>query len=347
MSLLKNAKHALVILALGCAGLAFVLYAWQLPPFDSHTARTENAYVRGRVTAIAPQLSGHVTEVPVQDFQTVAAGDVLVRLDDRKLVQAVAQAEAALDGARASLKSNAQSIRSAEATVSAKEAALTSAEAQRATAQSSWDRYAQLKEHAVVSVSAYDQADLSLRQAQAAVDQARSAVAVAKEGVKSAELQTSALQAQVASAEAALALARIDLENTVIRAPEDGTLGQISVRVGQYVTAGSTLMSEVAPETWVIANLRETEVGGLLPGQPVSFTVDALGHEEFRGHLERLSPATGSEFSVLAASNATGNFTKVAQRVPVRISIDAGQPDAARLVPGLSVVVRIARTPAG
>ncbi|MBR9764215.1 MAG: HlyD family secretion protein [Rhodobacteraceae bacterium] len=347
MSILQKSKHALVILALGCAGLGFTLYAWQLPPFDSHVTRTENAYVRGRVTAIAPQLSGHVTEVAVQDFQRVSAGDVLVRLDDRKLTEAVAQAEAALDGARASLEGNAQSIRSAEATVSARQAALASAEAQRATAQSSWDRYARLKEHEVVSASAYDQADLSLRQARAAVDQAASAVAVAQEGVKSAEVQTSALQAQVASAEAALALARIDLENTVIRAPEDGTLGQVSLRPGQYVTAGSTLMSEVTPETWVIANLRETEVGGLLPGQPVSFTVDALGHEEFTGHLERLSPATGSEFSVLAASNATGNFTKVAQRLPVRISIDANQPDAARLVPGLSVVVRIPRPAAG
>lgn len=347
MSLLKKSKHALVILLLGCAGLGFVLYAWQLPPFDSHVARTENAYIRGQVTAIAPQLSGHVTEVAVQDFQQVEAGDVLVRLDDRKLKEAVAKATAALDSARASLQGNAQAIRSAEATVTARRAALASAEAQLAVAQSSWDRYARLKEHEVVSASAFDQAELSLKQAQAAVDQAHSAIAVAEESVAGARLQSSALAASVASAEASLELARIDLGNAVVRAPESGRLGQVSVRVGQFVTAGSTLMSHVAPQTWVIANLRETQVGGILPGQRVSFTVDALGHETFHGAVERFSPATGSEFSVLAASNATGNFTKVAQRVPVRISIDPGQPDLEKLVPGLSVVVEIDRTSAG
>ena len=113
--------------------------------------------------------------------------------------------------------------------------------------------------------------------------------------------------------------------------------------MGQFVSAGTTLMSHVSPETWVIANFKETQVAGMQPGQPVDFSVDALGGRHFAGHLERFAPATGSEFSVLSASNATGNFTKIAQRLPVRIAIDPDQPGTAELVPGLSVVVHIDR----
>ena len=343
MSLSKKLSHSLIALLIGLTGLGFVLYAWQLPPFDSSTVMTENAYVRGRVTAIAPQLTGYMTEVPVQDFQEVSEGQVLARLDDRQFRQAVAQAEAALDSARANLAGNAQAIHSAEATIDARRAALASAEAARDTAQASFDRYQRLKDHDVVSTSAYDQATLSLRQAEAGVDQAESAVSVATEALASARLQQDSLTAAVASAEAALARARIDLDNTVIRAPEAGRLGQVSARVGQFVSAGTTLMSHVSPETWVIANFKETQVAGMQPGQPVDFTVDALAGRHFAGHLERFAPATGSEFSVLSASNATGNFTKIAQRLPVRIAIDPDQPGTAELVPGLSVVVHIDR----
>lgn len=343
MKLSEKLSHSLIALGIGAVGVLFVLYAWHLPPFDSATVRTENAYVRGRVTTIAPQLSGYVTEVPVQDFQQVKQGDVLARLDDRKYKEAVKQAEATLATARANLDSNAQSIRSAQATVKAKQAALASAQAAQDTAQSSWDRYAKLKEHDVVSVSSYDEVELTLAQAKATVDQARAAVAVAEESVKSAQVTTSTLQSSITSAEAALELAKIDLENTVVRAPEDGTLGQVSVRIGQYVSAGTTLVSEVSPQTWVIANFKETQVEGLHIGQSVSFTVDAMAGQRFSGHLESFSPATGSEFSVLSSSNATGNFTKVAQRLPLRISIDPQQAGMDALRPGMSVVVEAER----
>jgi multidrug resistance efflux pump len=145
----------------------------------------------------------------------------------------------------------------------------------------------------------------------------------------------------VANGQAAVRLAEIDLSNTRIVAPDAGQLGQVSVRLGAYVNAGATLTALVPPQMWVIANMKETQMVNVRLGQPATFTVDALGNARLRGHVERIAPATGSQFSVLPPDNATGNFVKIAQRIPVRISVDANQPLAARLRPGMSVVVSI------
>ncbi len=145
----------------------------------------------------------------------------------------------------------------------------------------------------------------------------------------------------MAGAEAQVHLAEIDLKNTRIEAPEDGRLGEVGARLGQYVAPGTQLMALVPKRTWVVANFKETQLSGMKVGQPVSFTVDALGHARLNGRIERFAPATGWEFSVLRPDNATGNFTKVAQRLPVRIAIDAGQALAEKLSPGMSVVVSI------
>ena len=149
------------------------------------------------------------------------------------------------------------------------------------------------------------------------------------------------LEAAVESAKAQLRLAQIDLDNTIIRAPADGQLSEVGVRVGAYVTAGTQLLSVVPHHVWVIANFKEAQTGGMAIGQPARFSVDALGGAEMTGRIENLSPAAGSEFAVLKADNATGNFVKVAQRIAVRIKIDDKQPLAKRLRPGMSVEVRI------
>jgi multidrug resistance efflux pump len=145
----------------------------------------------------------------------------------------------------------------------------------------------------------------------------------------------------VQGAKAAVRLAEIDLQNTRITAPEDGQLGEVGARLGQYVAAGTQLLTIVPERIWVIANFKETQLPGMKIGQPVTFTVDALNHAALTGHIERFSPAAGSEFSVIRTDNATGNFTKVAQRVSVRITIDPGQALAERLSPGMSVVVSV------
>ena len=173
------------------------------------------------------------------------------------------------------------------------------------------------------------------------MDEAAAAIEVSRQALATTIGSRAGLEAAVRSAEAAVELARIDLANTRIKAPQDGRLGEVGARLGQYVTAGSQLMAVVPKDVWIIANFKETQLTGMKVGQPVVFTVDALDKARLNGHVERFSPAAGSEFSVIRADNATGNFTKVAQRVGVRISIDPGQPRAEALAPGMSVEVRI------
>lgn len=331
---------AIAILA-GIAGLLIVLFAWHLPPFQATHPTTENAYIRGRLTTLAPQLSGYVAQVQVHDFETVKAGQVIAQIDDRQYRQKLAQAQAAQASAEAALKIQEQSVHSAQAQVQSAEASLRATEAAKATAQSNWDRASALRSRGVTAQSATDESELSLRQAEAGVVQAQSAIAVAREEVNGAQVGLAAKQADIASAKAAVELAQIDLSNTVIRAPSDGRLGQVGVRQGQYVTAGSALVSHVAPDVWVIANFKETQLHGIRTGDRATFTVDAMQHREFSGVVQAFSPATASEFSLLSSSNATGNFTKIAQRLPIRISIDPGQEMAEYLEPGLSVVVTV------
>ncbi len=162
-----------------------------------------------------------------------------------------------------------------------------------------------------------------------------------RQDLQSIIVNRDSLNADIANAEATVELARIDLQNTHIIAPRDGTLGEVGVRLGQYVTAGTQLVSVVPKSKWVMANFKETQLYGMKVGQPVTFTVDALRHAELTGRIEAFAPAAGSEFSVIKSDNATGNFTKITQRLSVRIAIDEDQPDAARLAPGMSVVVRV------
>ncbi|MFD1881376.1 HlyD family secretion protein [Paracoccus pacificus] len=336
-----NILPTLIATLIGIAGVLLLLFAWHLPPFAPAEPTTENAYVRGKVTTVAPQLSGYVASVEVTDFQTVAAGDVIARLDDRIYRQKLAQAEAALEAARAALAVSRQNVQSAEAVRRADESALAAARSGLTTAQSDDARTRALQSRGVATQAAAEQSGLALQTAASAVGQAQAALDVQRENINSATTQISTATANIASAEAAVQLARIDLDNTVIRAPADGRLGQVAVRVGQYVTAGTALVSHVGKDVWIIANFNETGLHGMKLGQPVTFTVDALDDQTFTGRVESYSPATASEFSLLSATNATGNFTKIAQRLPVRISIDPGQERSQYLSPGLSVVVHV------
>ena len=339
-----NKTHILptiIAIIIGVAGILLLLFAWHLPPFQPAEPTTENAYIRGRITTIAPQLSGYVSEVAVKDFQTVREGDVIARIDDQSYRQKLAQAEAQLAAAKAGLQVGRQDVRSAEATLRSNEAVLASAKSGLETSEANWDRQHALRERGVTSQSSEDESQLALLQARAAVTQAEAALDVQREAINSAKVALSSRQADIAGAEAAVELARIDLENTVIRAPSAGRLGQIAVRKGQYVTTGTALASHVGEDIWIVANFKETGLRGMRVGEPVTFTVDALQGREFTGRVEAFSPATASEFSVMSGSNATGNFTKIAQRLPVRISIDPKQEMSEYLAPGLSVVVRV------
>ena len=330
-----------VALLVGAAGILVILFAWNLPPFHGSVEMTNDAYVRGQVTLLSPQLTGYLTEVPVQDYQRVKKGDLIAKIDDRIYSQKLEQARAALATAEASLANSEQSRKSAEAKIASAKAAVESAEAAFEAARTSHERTENLLEKNIASQSEAEKNRAAFNQAQAAVHQAEAAELVAEQDLNTIVVSRRSLEASVESAKAAVKLAEIDLQNTRIVAPEDGTLGEVTGRVGQYVSAGTQIGSVVPDRVWVVANFKETQLAGMEPGQQVTFTVDALGNRQFAGHIERFAPATGSEVSVIKADNATGNFTKVAQRIPVRIVIEPRQPLADRLFPGMSVVTRV------
>jgi multidrug resistance efflux pump len=338
---LFRSRATLPVLLIGVMGVLLILFAWKLPPFTSGVQTTEDAYVRGAMTVIAPKLDGYIDQVPVQDFQTVRAGQLLARIDERIPRQKLDQALASLASARAALANAEQQRRSAEANVGLTEAQIANARAQLAKSQADMRRTSALVRGGWTTPAQLDTTRAALQAAQAALQQSRAQREIARQNVTTVEVGRGSLEAAVQSAEAAVRLARIDLQNTQITAPRDGRLGEVGVRVGQYVTPGTQLMALVPDQVWVVANMKETQMARVRVGQPVWFRVDALNGTRLKGHVERISPAAGSEFSVIRPDNATGNFTKVAQRIPVRIRIDPGQPLARRLSPGMSVVVAI------
>lgn len=334
-----------VVLALAALiGVVLVLWAWKLPPFTSGVQNTDNAYVRGQVTVIAPQVTGYVTAVNVQDFQTVKQGDLIATIDDRIYRQKLEQAQAALHAAQAQLANSAQTQTSARGSVAQTEASIAGAQAAVTKAQADFDRAQTLFRGGWVAQAQVDVARSSLRAAQAQLAAARAQQGIAQTGVTTAVVGRGALEAQVESAQAAVHLAEIDLANTRIVAPRAGRLGEISVRQGQQVAVGTQLTALVPDRIWVTANFKENQLADIRPGQPATLRVDALGGRTLTGHVERIAPATGSEFSVIRPDNATGNFTKVAQRVPVRIALDPDQAGLDRLAPGMSVVAHVDTT---
>ena len=337
----KGRTTSTLILALVAAACLLILYAWRLPPFDSAIEETDNAYVRGRTTIISPQVSGYVTAVPVQDFQQVRSGQILVRIEDRIYGARVEQARANVLNQLATFDNSTQAQHSREANALAQDASIAGAEAQLARAQADMNRLDPLVAQGWATLREQDQTRAALRTAQAQVRQAHAARSIAEQDIRSVIVGRGGLSAAVAAAQAQVHLAEIDLDHTVIRAPEAGLLSEIGVRNGQYVTAGTQLMFLVPAQSWVIANFRETQMRNMRIGQPASVTVDALGGARLTGRVERLAPAAGSEFAILRPDNATGNFVKVAQRIPVRIRLDPDQPLAARLRPGMSVTARV------
>jgi multidrug resistance efflux pump len=337
----KTVLFSVVLVLAALTGVLLVLWAWRLPPFTSGVQHTDNAYVRGQVTVIAPQVTGYVTAVEVQDFQAVRRGQLLATIDDRIYRQRVQQARAALHAAEASLANSAQAQSTARGSVAQQQASIAGAQAALAKAQADYDRSVTLQRGGWIAKAQVDVTRAALRAAQAQLAAAHASRGIAETGVTSALVNRGALEAAVENARAQVHLAEIDLANTRITAPRDGRLGEIGVRQGQQVAVGTQLTALVPDRIWVVANYKENQMKDIRVGQPVALSVDALGGQTLTGKVERIAPATGSEFSVIRPDNATGNFTKVAQRVPVRIALTPGQPGLDRLRPGLSVTARV------
>ncbi|MCF9046412.1 HlyD family secretion protein [Acinetobacter nectaris] len=336
--LIKTKKSTLILMFfILLIGISAILWAWRLGPFNSPVQQTDNSYIKGQTTVLSSQINGYIQEVLVNDFDHVKKGQPLIKINPDRYDQQVIQAKANVDQAKNSFRNQNQAIEQRKADIVAAKAKISQANAQYELSLQQLRRYQQLGNTGAVSKTEYDSVDASAKNNLALLQQAQANLNVAQEALKTAQVAQIGLNAQVQNSQAALDQAEITKNYAIISAPMDGQLGEVTPRLGQYVAAGTQLLFLIPPKRWVIANFKETQMDHIQIGQKASFTVDALNHQKFTGHVEQISPAAGSEFSVLKADNATGNFTKVVQRIPVRISIDANQQDLSRLSPGMSV----------
>ena len=337
--LIPTAKRTLILMFLILIiGIGIILWAWKIGPFDSAVESTDNSYVKGKTTVLSSQINGYVKDVLVSDFDHVKKGQVLMHIDATTYDQKVTQAEAGVDQAQNALSNQSQNIAQRKADIVAAEAKVEQARAAYQLSLAQQQRYQQLGDSGAASKSEQDKAFADTQNNLALLQQAQANVLVAKEALKTAKVAETGLKAQVTNAAAQLDQAQTTKNYSSIIAPMDGQLGEVNPRVGQYVAAGTQLLYLIPQQTWVTANFKETQIANMKIGQKAWFTVDALNHQKFTGHVEQISPAAGSEFSVLKADNATGNFTKVVQRIAVRIAIDPNQTGIETLRPGMSVI---------
>ncbi|WP_258180969.1 HlyD family secretion protein [Burkholderia multivorans] len=307
--------------------------------FESDRESTDDAYVSADYTLVAPKVSGLVDAVFVDDNQRVRAGDALAHIDDRDFRVALQTAEAELLSARARLENvraresrQQAAIAQAKATLAADDAALT-------FANQNAQRYRNLSRQGAGTEEQQQQADFRQKQQSAVRRRDGAALDAAHRELNVLSSERAEAESAVEQAAAAVRQATLNLSYTNIVAPVDGVVGQRSVRVGAYVNAGTTLLAVVPlDEAYVVAHFRETQLARMRAGQPATIDVDALPGVRLRGHVDSVAPATGLTFAPIAPDNATGNFTKVVQRLPVKIKLERDQPDVARLRVGMSVV---------
>jgi membrane fusion protein (multidrug efflux system) len=332
-----------IIVAIAGVSIGVKKYLWSL-----HHESTDNAQLDGHITVIAPRVQAFVSRVLVDDNQRVKAGDTLVVLDDRDLkvrlqeAQAdLANAEAAAGNAKQSGQARSQLAWSRSQQASA-QAAIASADASYKKAAADLERIRGLTENKIIPAQQFDAAQAAYDAAAAGLESARKQAAAASDQVSMYGAALSGAGARLEAAQSAVDNARLQLSYTYILAPTDGVITKRNAEAGALVQIGQTLMS-IVPDRglWVTANLKETQLESVRVGDAATFTVDAYGDHVFHGHIESLSPATGARFALLPPDNATGNYTKVVQRLPVRIAVDGSPDPVYPLRPGMSVVPTI------
>jgi membrane fusion protein, multidrug efflux system len=329
-----------VLVALAFIALATV--RWDEWVGGARIQTTDDAYVRAELTRLSSRVAGEVLTVAVRDFQHVKAGDLLVQIDPADYQAQVDQAEAGVVGAQAALDNLSNQVELQYATIAQAEAQLVSAQALEVEAREERDRQQSLTQTEAGTRQKLEQATAGYARAQADVQANRALIAAQRHQLEVLSGTKKQRAADLEGAKATRAAARLRLGYTRITAPFDGVVGEREVQPGDYVNIGSNLINVVPlPDVYVIANYKETQLTRVKPGQPVDVTVDSFPNETLHGRVERIAPASGSQFALLPPDNATGNFTKVVQRIPVRIALDKGQPLLERLLPGMSVVTRI------
>lgn len=307
---------------------------------------TDDAYVKADSTIIAPKISGYISEVLVVDNEKVAAGQPLARIDDRDFKAALNQAKADVAGSEAAVRNLDAQIALQEPLIQQQAAEVDASEANLKFAQEERTRYDGLMKSGSGTVQRAQQTDAALRAQTAQLQQGKSGLIAAKRKIEVLSTDRAKATAQVDRARAVEQQAALNLSYAQITAPVNGTVGARTLRVGQYVQAGTQLMAVVPLDAvYVVANFKETQLTGMRNGQPVELYVDSFQSTRLRGHIDSLAPASGLEFALLPPDNATGNFTKIVQRVPVKIVLD--DPTLSGLLrPGMSAVPTVNTKPA-
>ncbi|MGH8504693.1 MAG: HlyD family secretion protein [Stenotrophobium sp.] len=333
-------KLRFLIVAVAVLALAAGGYRWWTHSrfFES----TDNAYIRADITVITPRVSGEVVALAVQDNQPVKAGDLLLQIDPRDYQARLANAQAAVAAAQAALAANDQQKAAQAAMIEEARATLSSAQADDARAQKDWQRADTLVRQGVATHQRLDTATAAYRAARAQIARAQAGIKVATQQAATLVANREQLQAQLEATRASEKLAELDLASTELHAPMDGVVGDLSARIGELVNAGIRLLSIVPLQAvYIDANFKETQMTRMHAGQAVALTVDAYPDHVLKGHVESLAPASGSEFALLPPDNATGNFNKIVQRMPVRIAVDDYDGLRGRLRPGMSVEAEV------
>lgn len=354
----KRHKRNLMVLSAAAGLVVIVAVAAYWMMWGRYLEQTDDAYVRADWIPISPRISGYVAQVMVEDDQPVKAGDVLVRIEDRdyqaRLDEAkaeLAQAEAALASSRASLDMTGSQIAQRQAGIAQARANTQSMEAELRRARLDQQRYEGLVRDRAASTQRLEAARASFTQANAAVQSAlasqRQQETLLRVAMARQQLAEAALQQQIArqaQAQAQLKLATHALEDTLIRSPIDGVIGQRKVRQRQYLAPGLPLMAVVPVQNaYVVANYKETQLQNMRVGQPVDVTIDSYSGRHLTGHVVSFSPGSGAVFALLPSDNATGNFTKIVQRFPVKIALDA--TEGGPVLPGMSVITTVDTRP--
>jgi membrane fusion protein (multidrug efflux system) len=333
----KNLKRVLAggaAVALLAVATVYGSYYWQTGRF---LEATDDAYLQADYTTVAPKVSGYIAAVNVEDNQEVTAGQVLARIDDSDFRTALDQVKADVATAGAEIGNIDAQLAQQQSVIAQAEAAITADQAAVTFAKQDSDRYANLMRSAVASLQQAQQTSSILQQKSAALQRDRAGLAAAQAQVDVLKTARDKAQTQLQHFEAIAHQAELNLGYTTIAAPVDGTVGARSLRVGQYVQAGTQLMAVVPLQSvYVIGNFKETQLTDVRPGQHVEITVDTFPGVTIKGHVDSLAPASGQTFALLPPDNATGNFTKIVQRIPVKILLEPGQALAGDLRPGMS-----------
>jgi membrane fusion protein (multidrug efflux system) len=330
----RAALAAGVIVGLAVATQYGVEY-WRTGRF---LVETDDAYVDADSSPIAPRVSGYIDKVLVEDNQQVKAGTVLATIDDRDLKTALAEAEAARKTAEAAIANIDAQLKHQQSVIDQAQAQQISAKAALVYADQQRNRFGELAKSGAGTVQMAQQTSSLEQQREADVTNAAASLAAARQQLDVLSTERTIAENKALEARAVEHQAQLNLSYATIVAPIDGQVGARSVRIGKYVQAGTQLMAIVPTrQAYIVANYKETQLTDVRAGQPVDISVDTYSGETIRGHVDSLSPASGLQFALLPADNATGNFTKIVQRIPVKITIDPGQSLAGVLRPGMSV----------